>query len=441
MKIQNPEISSALNKLQIRELNEIQQASIEACGKNSDIILLAPTGSGKTLAFLLPVLLSLSKEPGKVQSLILAPTRELALQITQVFKTMGSGFKTDCFYGGHPFKREKDTLNHPPSVLIGTPGRIADHLRRNTFSTEHIHTLVLDEFDKSLDLGFEEDMKFIIGQIPSLKKRILTSATRMEKIPDFTGVTNQTELNYLHEIKTHAGLKTRFVRAKGDDKLQLLFHLLCMTGNSLTLVFCNHRDAVDRISRLLSEKGIDHDTFHGGLEQEDRERALAKFRNGSYRILLCTDLAARGLDIPEIENVIHYQLPPTPESFVHRNGRTARMYAEGTAYLVLAESDYLPEYLTEVPEEITVPENLPVPANPEWITMYIGGGKKHKISKGDIVGLLLQKGSLNKEDVGMIEIQDLSSYVAVNRQKARKAVQLLRDEKLKKQKVKIDISK
>lgn len=434
------DLRKALDKLNIKELNDIQNASLKANEEFNDVVLLAPTGSGKTLGFLLPVLKILESKIKGIQALVLVPSRELAIQIEQVFKTMGTGFKVNCFYGGHPFKTEKDTLNHPPALLIGTPGRIADHLRRGTFSPETIKTLILDEFDKSLEFGFEEDMKFITAQLPSVEKRILTSATKMPEIPAFTGIKKAKELNYLID-EAPKGLTLKYVRATGDDKLESLFRLLCKVGNAPTLVFCNHRDAVDRISKLLSQKGIKHDTFHGGLEQEERERSLAKFRNGSYRILISTDLASRGLDIPAIENVIHYQLTPSPESFVHRNGRTARMYANGTAYLILSEKEHIPEYVKELPEEVSIEGESEIPSNPEWTTIYIGGGKKDKISKGDIAGLLMQKGNLDKEDLGLIEVQDLSSYVAVNSRKAAKAVELVRNEKLKKKKVKIDLSR
>lgn len=434
-------INNALLKLNIQELNEIQKASIEANREHKDVILLAPTGSGKTLAFLLPILNLLKPNVREVQAMILAPSRELALQIEQVAKAMGTGYKITCCYGGHPFKSEKDTLKNPSAIIIGTPGRIADHLRRGTFATDSLQTLVVDEFDKALEMGFEEEMSFIIAQLNSLQKRILTSATKMEVVPDFTGISELKEINFLQQLNAPAGLKLKAMRAEGTDKLEAVFRLICKLGKESTIIFCNHRDAVDRISEILNDKGLSHDVFHGGLEQEDRERALAKFRNGSYRVLIATDLAARGLDIPEIRNVIHYQLATTGDAFIHRNGRTARMNAEGTAYLMLAEEDTLPKYLDSEPEWEALPEEMELPENPKWATLYFGGGKKHKISKGDIVGLLIQKGLLQKDDIGLIEVQDLASFAAVNKTKVHKTIALLRNEKIKKQKVKIDISR
>jgi superfamily II DNA/RNA helicase len=431
-------IKKALEKLKIAELNKMQYAALDAA-KKGDVILLSPTGSGKTLGFLLPLLALLDDKVPTVQALILVPSRELALQIEQVFKAIGSGFKVNVCYGGHPVKIERNNLSQPPALLIGTPGRIGHHLRRRSFSTETIKTLVLDEFDKALEFGFQEDMTYIIRQLDHLKKRILTSATKMQEIPDFTGINNPIEVDFLHNETNVPDLKLKAVISPAADKLDTLFSLLCKVGDKATLVFCNHRDAVERISELLWDRGLVHDIFHGKMEQEDRERALLKFRNGSHRLLITTDLASRGLDIPEIEYVVHYQLPHNEEAFLHRNGRTARMHAKGTAYLILTEDEKL-KYLDQAPEIEVLPADLPVPKPAPWVTVYIGAGKKDKINKVDIVGLLLQKGELAKDDLGLIEVLDHSSYAAVKRNMAERTVDLLRAEKIKNKKVKIEIS-
>ena len=434
-------IEDVLKRLQITSLNAMQLASIEETKKENDIVLLSPTGSGKTLAFLLPLLASLKPEATGVQALILSPSRELALQIEQVFKSMGTGYKANSCYGGHPFKVEKNNLSQAPAVLVGTPGRLADHLRRNSFNPSTISFLVMDEFDKALEFGFEKDMSFIIAQCSGLKKRMLTSATKPLEIPAFAGIQSPIELNYLTATKATEGLELKSVRAEGHDKLYTLFKLICKIGDGISLVFCNHRDAVDRISELLREQGVMHDVFHGGLEQENRERALIKFRNGSHRLLITTDLASRGLDIPEIKHVIHYQLPLTEDSFIHRNGRTARMHAEGTAYLVMAKDEELPKYIHQKISEEPLSDKTPLPELPLWETLYIGGGKKDKINKVDIVGLLLQKGGLAKDDLGLIEVQDKSSFVAIKRNKIHNALDLIRNEKIKKMKLKMAVSR
>jgi ATP-independent RNA helicase DbpA len=432
-------IKKALENLKINALNEMQHAALNAAEK-SDLILLSPTGSGKTLGFLLPILKLLDANVSLVQVLILVPSRELALQIEQVFKTIGSGFKVNCCYGGHSTKIEKNNLSQPPAVLIGTPGRIAHHLRHESFSTEAIHTLILDEFDKSLEFGFQTDMTVIIRQLPHLKKRILTSATKMKEIPDFTGVTDPVELDFLNNKINTPDIKLKAVISDAADKLDTLFSLICKIGDKATLVFCNHREAVERISDLLWDRGLIHDIFHGGMEQDDRERALLKFRNGSHRLLITTDLASRGLDIPEIEYVVHYQLPHNEEAFLHRNGRTARMHAKGTAYLILTE-DEKQDYIRQNPEVEVLAENLSLPELTPWATLYIAAGKKDKINKVDIVGLLLKKGELAKEDLGLIEVLDHSSYAAVKRNRIEQVVQRIKTEKIKNKKVKIEVSR
>lgn len=337
-------------------------------------------------------------------------------------------------------RTERNNLSEAPAVLIGTPGRIADHIRRESFDPLNIDMLVLDEFDKSLEFGFQKEMEAIIGECRYLKQRLLISATASLEIPAFAGLIDPKELNFL-EDEAPAGLTVKLVKATGNDKLDSLLNLLCVLGDGAALVFCNHREAVERISDLLMEQGLAHDIFHGGLKQEDRERALIKFRNGSHEVLITTDLAARGLDIPEIRHVVHYQIPGNEAAFVHRNGRTARMHSEGTSYLVLSEKEYAPEYLSPTPETFKLPTTPPLPKLPEWATLYIGAGKKDKIRKVDVVGLLLQKGQLEKDELGLIELQDHAAYAAVKRDKIQDVERLLRHEKLKKKKVKIAISR
>ena len=431
--------SQTIENLKFESLNEIQQAMISNDLKADNIVLLAPTGSGKTLAFLLPLLHHLDIKAAGVQSLILAPSRELAIQIEQVFKQMGSGFKVNCCYGGHPFRTERNYFSEPPVVLIGTPGRIADHIRRESFDPANIQLLVLDEFDKSLEMGFSDDMRFIINRLPQIKKRILTSATKSIEIPEFSGIKDPVTLNFLSE-ENRPNIILKAVRAKEKDKLDTLIRLICTLGNEPTLVFCNHREAVDRIDELLSADGVAHDTFHGGLEQVERERALLKFRNGSHQLLVTTDLASRGLDIPEIKNIIHYQAANSEEVFIHRNGRTARMNAAGTAWLALADKENTPQFINDTPEFVVLPDVVKLPEPPFWITLYIGAGKKDKISKTDIVGFLIQKGNLEKADIGLITILDNTSFVAINRTKARETVASIREEKVKNKKVRIAIS-
>lgn len=430
-----------LANFNITELNTMQKASMELILQPKDLLLISPTGSGKTLAFLLPVLQLLDKEKKGVQVLIIVPTRELAIQIEQVFKQMGSGYKINCCYGGHSVRIEENNLQDPPAVLVGTPGRLAHHLRKKNLLPDSIHTLILDEFDKSLEFGFKEDMAFIAQNTKFIRKRILTSATELKEIPRFVGVRNLEELNYSSsQPQVSAALSVKVVSIEGDDKLEALMLLLGKLGSQTTLVFCNHRDAVSRISEQLARYKVQHGFYHGGLDQIEREKTLIKLRNGSIRILITTDLAARGLDIPEIEAIIHYQFPATEDVMIHRNGRTARMHAGGTAYFLLGPEEHLPPFLTLQPEAEALPKKLELPKPSPWKTLYISAGKKDKINKMDIVGMLLQKGNLKKEELGKIEVLDHSAYVAVNAHKITQTLQLIQNQKIKNKKVKVEIS-
>lgn len=433
-------LEKILENLNITALNEMQKSALQAIEKEANVIMLAPTGSGKTLGFLLPLLKILDNSKVGTQVLILSPSRELALQIEQVFKSMTTGFKVNCCYGGHDIQIEKNNLSEPPAVLIGTPGRIADHLRNGRIDTSGIKTLILDEYDKCLEFGFKDDLSFIISNTNNISKRILTSATKAVEIYEFIGFENPVTLDFLL-VERSDNLIIKVVPTTVEDRLNTLFKLVCKIGNKSTLIFCNQRQTVDQISSLLWDKKMPNNIFHGGLDQSLRERTLIKFRNGSHRILVTTDLASRGLDIPEIECVIHFNVPATESIFTHRNGRTARMHASGTTYLIISTKETLPPFLKEVPETEILPDKAILPDKTLWITLYIGAGKKEKISKMDVVGFLMQKGKLLKEDIGMIDVLDHASYVAINKAKIDKLLLLINNEPIKKQKVKIEEAK
>ncbi|MDO9275567.1 MAG: DEAD/DEAH box helicase [Lutibacter sp.] len=427
-----------LDKLSIEKLNEMQKEAEIAITSNNNIILLSPTGTGKTLAFLLPIIKSLDAGCGEVQVLILVPSRELAIQIEQVTREMGTGFKANAVYGGRPFSKDKIELNHLPAILIGTPGRIADHLRRGTFSTKNITTLVLDEFDKSLEVGFEEDMKEIISALPKLNKRILTSATQALSIPKFVGLKNPTTINYLKEAGEETPLlKIKTIISPTKDKLETLVKVLCHIENEPAIVFCNFRDTIEMVSDFFAENKIEHGCFYGGMEQKNREKTLIKFRNGTHQVIVATDLAARGLDIPEIKYIIHYQLPLKLDEFTHRNGRTARMNAKGTAYVIQWEKEIKSDFTPNTAIEIL--QNKPLPKTSKWETLFISGGRKDKISKGDIAGLFLKQGKLSNEELGIIELKQDCAFVAVPVLKANELIKILNNTKLKNKKVRIAV--
>ncbi len=439
MKNKNYELKNILSRLQIDELNDMQIASVEANKKNADVILLSATGSGKTLAFLLPVLDKLDENNKNTQALIVVPSRELAIQIEHVFKSMGTGYKVTSCYGGHKRETEENNLVQPPALIIGTPGRLSDHIRRGNITVDAIEVLVLDEFDKSLELGFLDEMSFIISSLKHLKKRILTSATAAVEIPPFIGLHNPEKLHFLTEET--GGLAVKTVLSPDRDKLETLFKLVCFLGNRSSIIFCNHREAVERTSALLTEKGINNEFYHGGMEQQERDSALVKFRNGTTNFLVTTDLASRGLDIPNIRYIIHYHLPHTEDAFTHRNGRTARMDASGTAILILHDEEELPAYIEGNVEQITLPGPHVIPEKPKWSTLFIAAGKKDKVNKVDIVGFLSHKAQLKKEDIGLIEVKDFFSFVAVRKSKMGHALQLIKNEKIKNKKVKIEVAK
>lgn len=441
MEIEQP-FATQLSRLDIPALNPMQETTVRAILTHPNVVLLAPTGSGKTLAFLLPVLERMKPDVSGVQCLILSPTRELAIQIERVWQKMATGFKVNTCYGGHSMQTETQNLSQPPALLIGTPGRILEHITRQTFSLEHIRILVLDEFDKSLSMGFQEQMAGIISGLRVLEKRILASATDKQHIPQFTGITHPKVLNfYKNPEKSTGGLVVKRVVSATSDKDEALLNLLCFLNNDPTLIFCNQRDTTERVQDYLARMGIACAVFHGGMEQMDRERTLVQFRNGSTVFLVASDLAARGLDIPEVKNVVHYEAPMKHNDFLHRNGRTARMHAEGTAWLLLGKDEPVPAYLAENPPEIfEVPLSETLPAPAPWLTLYISGGKKDKISKMDIVGFLSKKGGLQQGDLGKIEVLDHMSFAAVRRELAAGVVRAVQGEKMKGEKYKIVVT-
>ena len=431
---------SILNKFAITALNPMQEEARNAIQTKSDVVLLSPTGTGKTLAFLLPLIETLDEDNPEIQLLILVPSRELAQQIEQVTRKMGSGFKVNAVYGGRAGTQDKIDLKHRPAILIGTPGRVADRFRRDGFTLDSIHTIVLDEYDKSLEVGFENEMSEILEALPSLRQRILTSATSEVEIPAFVGLKKPVVINHVPENKSQLKIKT--LLSSDKDKLNALVQALTLIGHQPGIVFCNFKEALERVSEHLAEHHIHHQCFHGDMEQMDRERSLIKFRNGTTQLLLATDLAARGLDIPKIKFILHYHLPPRLKEFTHRNGRTARMNRDGIAYILHWQGEDLPEFIQELNPEPLVLDKLPTSALPEptrWVTLYITGGRRDKISKGDVAGLLLKQGQIQKEQLGVIELQQNSAYAGVHATVAEELIEKTNNTKLKKKKVRISL--
>ncbi len=425
-----------LTKLNIHALNPMQEEAVSVIETTTNTILLSPTGTGKTLAFSLPLLKVLNPESKEIQALILVPSRELAIQIEQVIRSMGSGYKVNAVYGGRPMSKDKIEIKHIPAILIGTPGRILDHFIKDRFSKASIKTLILDEFDKSLEDGFEEEMKGIISLLPGINKRILTSATQAVAIPDFVRLDKPTIINYLKE-KTASKLAIKIVVSPIRNKLKTLLDLVQHIGNEPGIIFCNLRDSIDQVSAFLEQHKISHACFSGAMEQKDRERALIKFRNGTCQLLIATDLAARGIDIPEMKYIIHYELPRHKEEFIHRNGRTARVNAKGTSYILKWKSELLPEFIKDV-KGVNISKKAA--HKPQfWETLFISGGRKNKISKGDIAGLFFKQGGLHKDQLGIIELKPDCAFVAIPLSIADELVEKLNNTRLKKKKVRVTI--
>jgi superfamily II DNA/RNA helicase len=435
-----------LDKLNIEALNPMQQEAHSAIQSSPDVVLLSPTGTGKTLAFLLPIIETLDPNLAEVQALIVVPSRELAIQIEQVIREMGSGYKTNAVYGGRAGSKDKMELKHRPAILIGTPGRVADHLRRKSFSVENLETIVLDEFDKSLEVGFEVEMTEILNALPKIKKRILTSATQKIEIPKFVGLENPVYVDYLDEGL--AQLEVKILSSNARNKPEALVAALAhisqegiLEGSQRGIIFCNFKDTIQQVSDLLTSHKISHGCFYGGMEQKDRERALIKFRNGTHQLIIATDLAARGIDIPEIKFILHFQLPPRIQEFTHRNGRTARMNSDGTAYILRWREERLPAFIDtqDYKGKIETIEEGNTPKPSQWETLFISGGRKDKISKGDIAGLFLKQGQLTQDELGVIEIKQDCAFVGVRADKVRTLLPLVDNNRLKKKKVRVTV--
>ena len=401
---------------------------MQAFRKSDNVVLLSPTGSGKTLAYLLPLIESLKAEQPAVQALVIVPSRELAMQTVEVVKQGGADIRALALYGGRPAMEEHRTLNGVrPQLLVGTPGRLLDHLTKGNFSADSIHTLVIDEFDKCLELGFRDEMSQIFAHLPGVRKRFLLSATDNEEITRF--LPEYVRLDYLDSTEAAERIEQLYVSSPQKDKLETLADLLLSVGNQTSIVFVGFRESVERVAKFLRERGFVASSLHGGLEQRQRERELFRFVAGSTNILVSTDLAARGLDIQALDNVIHYHLPLNEQAFIHRNGRTARWDREGRSFIILGPEETLPPYV--VADKFSVNHSTRSPQHPLWSSIYIGKGKKDKISKGDIAGFLMKVGGLDKGDVGRIDVRDYHSFVAINRKRTSETLIRLRGQKIK----------
>ncbi len=443
-----------LSLMGFAQLNEIQQKILSSAPTRQNVLLLAPTGSGKTIAFLSRVWWML--ENGEKHALVIAPSRELVQQIAEVWQKMHTGIRCVACYGGHDLRTEQnrlEDLGEERSILVGTPGRLKDHIERENIAVATMDVLVIDEFDKSLELGFEDEMKAIMETLTGLKQRVFTSATHALPIAPWTGFkdyeqieSNSVDISANNDEQNKDGkLEIYQVKSPIPDKLETLRDLLLTIAQKDNykerggiIVFANYREAAERIAHYLSEEGIDSALYHGGLDQEFRDKALIRFRGQSIALLVSTDLASRGLDIPEVAHVIHYHLPQSEEAWTHRNGRTARAGASGSSYIILGPNENLPEFVDtgshgKLPYyslDKDTSKGRKMIASPN-VTVYIGRGKKEKISKGDVVGFFTKNGGLQGSDLGRIDVMEHCAYVAIRREVAEAALAKVKGLKIK----------
>lgn len=427
-------IEEIMGKLGIEQLNEMQQRSMEAIANGQkDVLVLSPTGSGKTLAYQLPMTRCLDEKVGAVQAVVITPGRELALQSANILNSMGCGLKAVEVYGGRPAMDEHRVMKKVnPHVVFGTPGRLVDHLEKGNINPYGVRMLVIDEFDKCLEMGFLKEMNNLVKLLPGINKRVLLSATESGEIPRFLNMGSVVRIDCRDDNEElESRINIYKVESPEKDKLPTLGRLLCSFGTQSSVVFLNYRNSVDRTADYLHGMGFTLSVMHGGLDQREREDALYKFSNGSANVLVCTDLASRGLDIPKIDNIIHYHLPQREEEYVHRVGRTARWDAMGNTFLLVGPEESVPQFMADEPQAYQIPEGGQKPAEPLMTTIYIGKGKKDKVSKGDILGYLCKKGQLKSGDIGRIDVKERYAYAAIKRGRLDQVLRLTAGERIK----------
>lgn len=432
-----------LKRLGINALSDMQQDMKEAmlCG-GGDVVLLSPTGSGKTIAYLLPLTSMVDAALPCVQAVVIVPGRELALQSHDVLKSMACGVRSMCMYGGRPAMDEHREMRRVmPQVVFATPGRLVDHLEKGNIDARTVTMLVIDEFDKCLKMGFSGEMSKAMDLLKAVRRRFLLSATDAQEIPSFVNMGRVRRLDRIGNGDVQSRIGQYVVKSPDKDKLETLSKLLCSFGSGSTIVFLNFRDSVERTSEFLQGKGFVVSAFHGGMDQKSREAAVYKFANGSANVLVATDLASRGLDLPDVDNIVHYHLPVGEDEYVHRVGRTARWEATGRAFFLLGPDEELPEYVPSGFEHYIIPEGSQMPPQPRMVTIYIGKGKKDKVSRGDVLGFLCKAGGLDGSSIGRIDVMERWAYAAVDSSRWRDVIERASGAKLKGIKTLIELVK
>ena len=445
----SPAMLDTLRQLDYRAMTPIQAASLPLALAGHDLIAQAKTGSGKTAAFALPLLARLDVRKLAVQAMVLCPTRELADQVTQEIRRLArfeANIKVLALCGGTPMRPQRDSLEHGAHVVVGTPGRIMDHLERGSLALEALNTLVLDEADRMLDMGFHDDIAFVASRCPSERQTLLFSATYPEGIARLAArfLRKPQEVKLL-EQHAHGKIRQRFYEVAHPARLEAVATLLRHFRPVSTLAFCNTRQQCRDLVELLRARGFAALALNGEMEQRERDQVLIQFANRSCSVLVATDVAARGLDIARLEAVINVDVTPDPEIHIHRIGRTGRGDEEGWALNLCSSADkrrvasiaqrmgFEPEWhaLDELVEDANEPLQAPM------TTLLILGGRKDKIRPADVLGALTGEAGFTREQVGKITVTDQTTYVAVERALAREAVRRLSAGTLKGKKVKV----
>lgn len=432
---------TVIKRMGIDSLNDMQQQALDVWREGgSDLVLYSPTGTGKTLAFALCLLHALKPPMQQLQAVVVAPSRELVMQTAQVMRLVAVDYKITPCYGGHSVADEKASLAMTPDVIVATPGRLLDHHRRGNINLSGTLLLVLDEMDKALELGFEDEMRRLIKLMPHIHRRILASATVLDVVPDYVRLHNPTVLDVLEQSSQPAERITVWqVPSPDKDKLNTLCRLLLSLDKGKTIVFVNYRETVERVYQALKLKGFSIGVYHGALEQQQRECAVAMLNNGSINVLLSTDLGSRGLDIDTVQHIVHYHLPVNEQAWVHRNGRTARVNASGNAYVIVSPGEPLPDWVAiDKPFKINPSR---IPAQSAMATLYFQAGKKEKLSRGDIMGFIANNADVEPAAIGRIDVRDHYAIAAVPRDKAQTILDSLKTAKIKGKKVRISILK
>ena len=437
------EMCDNLESLGYAQMTQIQEESLPITLENKDLIAQAKTGSGKTASFGIALLNKLDVKKFRIQSMVLCPTRELADQVAKELKQIARykhNIKILTLCGGVPYKPQVHSLSHQAHIIVGTPGRILKHLEEESFETSNIDTLVLDEADRMLDMGFIEDINKVIDFIPKKRQTILISATYPASIENLAKDILNNPTKIVVEITHNANaIEQLFYEAIDEEKSENILKLFNTYKPESVLIFCNTKIACDNLADDLEASGFNPLVLHSDLDQRDRNETLVLFSNKSFPILIATDVASRGLDIDDITLVINYDLPNTTEVYTHRIGRTARAGKSGRAVSLVNNYDL--EIFEDLKNEQDL-EQLLQPVStlestikynfmPQWATLFINGGKKQKVRAGDILGALTQGIGLQKDDVGKINSLDFCSFVAIKSNLAKKACEDLGNTRIK----------